>query len=97
EETRGVTVETVDDPRALRGAAGDAAQEALDERAGGPARPRMDRDPGGLVDDEQVLVLVGDRELDRLRTERLGCRGRLEDDLLPTTQPVALRPRPAVD
>jgi hypothetical protein len=58
----------------------------------------MDDDPRGLVHDEEVLVGVGDRELGRRRS-RLGgdlC-GRVDLDLLPTREPVALAQRSPVD
>ena len=58
----------------------------------------MDDDPGGLVDHEQVLVLERDpeRELLGLERRRLGGR-RLEAQLLPAREPVALRPGRSVD
>jgi hypothetical protein len=58
----------------------------------------VDDDPGRLVDDQQVLVLEGDpeRELLCLERDRLGGR-RLEAQLLPAREPVALGPRRAVD
>jgi hypothetical protein len=89
----------VHDPGPLRIAAGDAAvEEALDERAGGVPGTRVDDQPGRLVDDEQVLVLVGDPQVERLLLQL----GRGEDsgvelDLFATGQPVALRARFPVD
>ena len=62
-----------------------------------PAR-RVDDEPGRLVDDEQVLVLVGDPQVERLvRARARRSRARLELDLLPALEPVALRARDAVD
>ena len=56
---RRVAVEAVDDARpALLPAAGHAGQR-LRERAGGVPARRVHDDAGRLVDDEQVLVLVG--------------------------------------
>jgi hypothetical protein len=55
-------------------------------------------DPGGLVDDEQVLVFPGDPERQLLGCERgRGAFGDLERELLPALEPVALRSRLAVD
>ena len=52
-----------------------AAEQRVDERSVGVARRRMDDEPGRLVDDEQVLVLVDDGDVDlrlgdRLRRDR---------------------------
>ena len=64
EQARGVAVEPVDDPRPvdLVPARRVVGEQAVDERAGRMAGRRMDHEPGRLVDDEQVLVLVGDHE-----------------------------------
>jgi hypothetical protein len=57
----------------------------------------MNDDPGGLVDDQEVLVLVGDRQRDVLGLELLrDWLGDLDPHLLPTLQPVALRTSVAV-
>ena len=61
-----VAIEAMDDPGSLD--AGDPAagrpvavgQERVDERAAGVAGRRMDDQPGRLVDDQQVVVLVDD-------------------------------------
>ena len=68
---------------------------ALDERAGRVPGAGVDDEPGRLVDDEQVLVLVGDPEVERLGRSSAGSAiaARIELDLLPAAQPVALRPR----
>ena len=59
---------------------------------------RVDDDPGRLVDDEQVLVLVGDSQVDRLGLEPERRLGRGVDlELLPTFETVALRPRRPVE
>ena len=63
QQPRGVAVKPMDDsgtPRLL--AAGAAPGQRLRERAGPVTARRMDDDAGGLVDDQQVLVLVGHRE-----------------------------------
>jgi hypothetical protein len=71
EQPGGIAVEAVDDAGALRVAAGrlgrsgrrrGALREQLGERVLAVALGGVDDDSGGLVDDEQVLVLVGDRE-----------------------------------
>jgi hypothetical protein len=58
----------------------------------------MHDQPGGLVDDEEVLVLPRDPELVVLTCGRLVmCDRSLELDLLPTREAVALRARGAID
>ena len=57
---------------------------------------RVDDEASGLVDDEEVLVLVDDRQVE-LDRRQLRCAGELDLDLLPTLEPVALRARPPVD
>src|SRR4051794_31233313 len=98
EQPRGVAVEPVHDARAVRvRAAGHAALQRLYERALGVALARMYDDARGLVDDDQVLVLVGDRERrgrDRL-ARRLG-RG-LDVDPLAAVEHVALGLGHAID
>ena len=77
-------------------ALGSVREQALDERA----RPRrsggVNDEAGGLVDDEEVLVLPDDRDVELLclQLDRLGD---LDVDLLPTFEPEALRTRLAVD
>jgi hypothetical protein len=89
----------VHDPGPLRVAAGEASvEQALDERAGSVPGTRVDDEPGRLVDDEQVLVLVGDPQVERLLLQL----GRGEDsgvqrDLLAADQLMALRARLPVD
>ena len=100
EQTRRIAVEPVDDPRPLRlVAALDVVREQpVDERSLRVARRRMDDEARRLVHDEQVLVLVRNRELDRFRDEAARPRRRrLELELLAACEPVALRPRPSVD
>jgi hypothetical protein len=58
----------------------------------------MDDDPGRLVHDEERVVLEGDAKRYLLGLELGLVRlRRLEDELLPARQPVALRPGLAVD
>ena len=98
EQAGGVAVEPVDDPRPVLVAAGHVVSEqAVHERPALVARPGMNDDAGRLVDDEQVLVLPDDVEIHLLGLERAGLGGELDDDLLPALEPVALRPRLAVD
>ena len=68
-----------------------------DERAACVARSRVHHEPRGLVHDEHVLVLVRNRHLGaRVSTQHtLGLRGEL--DCLSAVEPMALRPRHAVD
>ena len=62
EQARGVAVEAVHDAGALRIAARGDAGEQLRERALAVPPRGVHHEAGGLVDDEQVLVFVGDRE-----------------------------------
>ena len=48
------------------GLAADVVQERVDERAGAVAVGRVDDHPGGLVDDQEVVVFVDHIERDRL-------------------------------
>ncbi len=98
EQPGGVAVETMHDPRAPRLAAiGADVRESLRERPGAVAASRVHDDAGRLVDDQQVLVLVGDRERrGRSFRGRRGVRG-LDLDPLAGAHRVALRPRPPVD
>jgi hypothetical protein len=94
-----IAVEAVDDARALRVAAGDASvEERVDERPALVPGRRMDNKTCRFVDDEQMLVLVGDPQFAGLGLERRDLRNRdLHLDLLPTFEPEALRTRLAVD
>ena len=92
-----IAIEAMHDSRTIALAAGDAVcEEALDERPPSHARCRMDDDAGGLVDDEQVVVLVRDRERDLIVLERRLDRVGLELDRLAAREAVALRARGAV-
>lgn len=98
EEAGRVAVEAVDDSRPVGVlSTGRPPEERVDERAAPPAGTRVDDDAGGLVDDQQVLVLVGDREGHVLALERRLRRLRLELELVAGGEPVALRPRRAAD
>ncbi len=93
QEPRRVPVEAMDDPRPLRlvPAGRRVSHEAVDERAARVAGRRVDDDPGRLVDDEQVRVLVGDPQLHLLGLDgRRHRSGRIEGHLLPAREPVAL-------
>jgi hypothetical protein len=72
-------------------------EERLHQRPARVAGRGVDDDPGRLVDDEEVLVLVGDPERHLLRLQRSGGRRRLELDRLAAREPVALGARLAVD
>jgi hypothetical protein len=87
----------VDDPGSFGlVAASRPAEQCVYERAGRVTGAGMDGDPCGLVDHEQVLVLVRDAEVERGGDE-LERRRRLEFDLLTGVQTVRLRPRRTVD
>ena len=76
-----------------------AGEQPVDDRAVRVAGRRVHDHAGGLVHDQQVLVLVGDAQpLDRLRLEHaLPALGQLERELLAACQPVALRAHGAVN
>ena len=72
-----VAVEPVDDPGpvVVVSSLGAVREQSLHERSG-PRRPcGMDDEAGGLVDDEQVLVLPDDRDVQRLRLQLRRARG----------------------
>ena len=74
--------------------------ERIRERAGGVAGARVDDEARGLVDHEQVLVLVRDAERRCLLDGRFGddlALGHLERDLLALLDAIALRATLAVD
>ena len=89
--------EPVDDSGPVLVPAGGPAREPMDERPRRVAGAWMHHDARRLVDDEQVLVLVGDAELDVLGLD-LPRRLRWELDLklLAALEAVALRARSAV-
>ena len=98
EQPGGVAVQSVHHPWAFGVVtAGDAAGERLHERPGAVARARVHDHAGGLVDDEQVLVLPRDRvrgvgDLGALRLRQLG-----DHDPLARRDRVALGTLAAVD
>jgi hypothetical protein len=60
-----------------------AVEQRVHERAAGMTGRRVDDEPGRLVDDDEILVLVQHRERDRLRLGGSGDRfGRLGVDAL---------------
>src|SRR5437762_9995920 len=72
-------------------------EQTVNERPLRVTRGGMDDEPGRLVDDEEVLVLVRDDQLHLLRLEGARHRtGRLELELLAAGEPRALRARGAV-
>ena len=92
-----VAIEAVNDSGAVFVPACGLAREPVDERAARMPCARVDDDARRLVHDEEMLVLVGDAELDVLLLDpRLRLRRKLDVELLPALEPVALRPRTAV-
>ena len=98
EQPRGVAIEPVHDPGPLGVSAGRPEREQLPrERSRPRPRSRMHDEAGRLVDDEQVLVLVRQRDGDGLRREHRGRARELDLDHRSCLQAVALRARRAVD
>ena len=58
--------------------AGSRASKAVEQRARPVARGRVDDHAGGLVDDEHVVVLVDDRDRQRLGAVGAALLGRLQ-------------------
>ena len=86
EQARRVAVEPVDDSRPLRllAARDRVAEQPVDERPARVAGRRMHDDARRLVDDEQVLVLVGDAQVELLGLEaRRAPLRQLEVELAP--------------
>src|SRR5260221_7285042 len=50
-------------------------EEGVDQGAVGVSRRRVDDEPGRLVDDQEMRVLVADIEAHRLRQRAVGGRG----------------------
>ena len=107
EQARGVAVEPVDDAGAprLRASCDRLRQEAVDERAVRMTCRRMHDDARRLVDDEQMLVPVGDPEALHLLRLELGLTARRKLGSAPRRRPAggssaagsrrrARRPRP---
>jgi hypothetical protein len=87
----------VDDARAgLLLSPGRDAEERVDERPRLPPGSRVHRETGGLVDDEEVLVLVGEPERDLLAFERPRQLW-LDLELIAGREAVALGTRGAAD
>jgi hypothetical protein len=81
EQPRGVTVQPVHDPRPAGVlAAGRPPGERLGQRARPVAARRVHHDPRGLVDDDQVRVLVQHRERRRVGLGRREDRRRRRHD-----------------
>ena len=100
EEARRVAVEPVHDPGSLGllPACDLPSQEPVHEGSARVARRRMDDDPGRLVDDEQVLVLVHDGQIELLGLESaLASLRDVDLELLTSLEPVALAAGRAVD
>ena len=89
----------MNDARTLRVSSGDATvEQGVDERPTLVPGRRVHDQARRLVDDEQMLVLVGNSQLELLgleRNDRWGCQPKL--DLLPTREAKALGTRLAVD
>ena len=95
EQARGIPVEAVNDARPLsRPARRPPSAERTGKRPPRMPCPGMDHDSGGLLDDEQMLVLPGDVQARRLGFRlRLGRSFRwLETNLLTAGEAVALLP-----
>jgi hypothetical protein len=94
EEARRVPIEPVHDPRPLGvlSPGGSTLQQSVDERAVSVTGRGMDDDTGGLVHDEEVLVLEDHAQVDLLRLERVGLGLRQVDlEGLAAREPPALR------
>src|SRR5262249_4969791 len=99
EQPRRAAIETVDDPGTLRHVSTcDAAlEQGVHEGPSPVPGRRVDDDSGRLVDHEQVLVLIGDPQVPRLRLEvGLALLRNLDLEHLPALEPVALRPHRTV-
>jgi hypothetical protein len=94
EQAGRVTVEPVHDarPLGLVPAFDVVGEQSVHERLSRVSRCWMHHEPGRLVYDEQMLVFVWNDKVHLLRLERARTRGgRLELELLPTLELVALR------
>jgi hypothetical protein len=100
EQPGGVAVEAVHDAGSdrVRSTRRAERQELSRQSPPGRARPRMHHEPGGLVEDHEVLILEEEGNGDRLGSEhgRLAL-GELDLDDGARLQPMALRPRDPVD
>src|SRR5437763_11672302 len=88
EQSGRVAVEPVNDPRPLADVStrNPVLEQGVDERPALVPGPRVDDDAGRLVDDEQMLVLVGDAQLSflGLQGDSLPPRDRLDFEQLAT-------------
>jgi hypothetical protein len=94
EQARCVAVQPVDDPRAVRNftSCDPPVEERVDERAALVTRGWMHDEPRRLVDDEQVLVVVGNSKLSLLCLQcRLRALTRRDLDGLAALEPVTFR------
>ena len=99
EETRGVAIQSMDDSRTIGIVAAGCSErhELPRERAGGGTSAGVHRHARGLVDDDEVLVLVRDSDGHRLRREAGRGVRELDDDDRARLEAVALLPQRAVD
>ena len=86
-QPRRAAIEPMHDPGPLLAADAaqivDVVQQRVDQRAARMAGRRMDDHPGRLVDDDEVVVLVEDRQRQRFGLRhRVDRRRRIDDDLL---------------
>ena len=94
EQARRILVQTMDDPRPQDAA--DPRQipammkQPADQRSGGMANGGMDNEPCGLVQDEQVSILIEDVQIHGFRFDgtRSGL-GQVHIDRFPLFQPMA--------
>src|SRR6266542_4682346 len=95
----GLAIEPMHDPGAFGLAAGDVVgKKTVTERPGWVTGRRMNDEPGRLVHDDEVLVLVRDSQPHRFRGEfRRRAIRRREFDLLAPGQPMTLFLPQAVD
>lgn len=94
EQARRVPIKPVHDPRPLGilSPGGSPLQQSVHERAVSVSGRGMDDDTGGLVHDEEVLVLEGHAQVDLFRLERAGLGLRQVDlERLAACEPSALR------
>ena len=99
EESGRIAVKTVDDARPLRivAAASLEGDELRGEGVSPPSRARVHRQSGGLVDDDEMLVLEKHANGDRLRLDTFDSRGKRDLDRRAGLESMALGTRDAVD
>jgi len=99
-QPRRVTVEPVHDAGPVGISAGDVVlEESVHECPGCMPGCRVNDEPGRLVDDDEIVVLVGDPKIHRLRNElrRPVTLRRVELELLPAHESPALGDRLPID